>query len=148
VHPSALGRAWRSLWERSHLLNLALPPAQGSPDQDEAHWQGRRKRAVKDEETALRLALLQIRRLQAGVSGSGARLIVLLHPDRASFEERSDRSGLLAEALRAEGIEAVDLGARYRGAAWAFSDLTLDGLGHLSPRGHQVVADVLAAAIH
>jgi hypothetical protein len=147
VHPSVLRRAWRSLWEGSHLLSLVASPAAGTPDDDEAHWQGRRKRAVKDEETAVRLALLQIRRLQDGVSGSGARLVVLLHPDRAAFEERSDLAALLAEALRAEGTETIDLGARYRRAGWAFSDLTLDGLGHLSPRGHQVVADALDATI-
>ena len=146
VHPSALRRGWRSLWEESHLLSLVASPAAGSPDEDEAHWQGRRKRAVKDEEAALRLALLQIRRLRDGVTGSGARLVVLLHPDRAAFEERSDLAAVL-EALRAEEIEAIDLGARYRGAGWAFGDLTLDGLGHLSPRGHQVVADVLDATI-
>lgn len=147
VHPSALRRAWRSLWEGSHLLNLIGSPAGGAPDKDEAHWQGRRKRAVKDEETALRLALLQMRRLRDGASRSGARFVVVLHPDRAAFEERSDLAGLLAEALGAAGIEVIDLAARYRGAAWAFPDLTLDGLGHLSPRGHQVAADVLDAAI-
>ena len=54
---------------------------------------------------------------------------------------------MLVEALRADGIESIDLGARYRGSAWAFSDLTLDGLGHLSPRGHQVVADLLGASV-
>jgi hypothetical protein len=150
VHPSSLRRAWRSLWESSHLLNLIASPATPSPDEpeeDAAHWQGRRKRAVKDEQAAVRLALLQIRRLQAGVVGSGARFVVVLHPDRAAFEERSDLPRLLADGLRADGVESIDLGARYRAAAWAFSDLTLDGLGHLSPRGHQVVADLLGGTI-
>ncbi|MET0554840.1 MAG: GDSL-type esterase/lipase family protein [Vicinamibacteria bacterium] len=148
VHPSAAVRAWRSLWERSHLLNLLAAPAGGPAEEsDDAHWLGRRKRAVKDEESAVRLAVLQVRRLRARADGAGARFVVLLHPDRAAFEERSDLSGLLGEALRADGIETIDLAERYRQSAWVFSDLTLDGLGHLSPRGHQVVADVLAAAI-
>lgn len=147
VHPSLALRAWRSLWERSHLLNLLASPAGGPADESDAHWQGRRKRAVKDEETAVQLAVLQIRRLQARAASTGARFVVVLHPDRAAFEERSDLAPVLVEALRADGIESIDLGARYRGSAWAFSDLTLDGLGHLSPRGHQVVADLLGASV-
>ena len=147
VHPSAARRAWRSLWERSHLLNLLASPAGGPLDETGAHWLGRRKRAVKDEETAAQLALLEMRRLHARAVGAGARFVVVLHPDRAAFEERSDVAALLADALHADGIEVIDLGARYRESAWAFADLTLDGLGHLSPRGHQVVADLLGATI-
>jgi hypothetical protein len=149
VQRSSLRRAWGSLWERSHLLNLLASADAGAPGEAEAqaaHWQGRRKRAVKDEEAALRLARLQVRRLEAGAADAGARFVVALHPDRAAFERRSEQAARLAEALRADGIETIELAAHYREAAWAFGDLTLDGIGHLSPRGHQVAADVLAAA--
>lgn len=148
VHRSPARRAWRALWERSHLLNLLAAPRAAVLEVDRAHWQGRRRRAVKDEETAVQLAMAMTRRLQGRAALRGARLVVLLHPDRAGFDGRSDMAALLAEALRAEGIDAVDLGARYRRAGWAYDDLTLDGVGHLSPRGHRVVADLLASAVY
>lgn len=150
VHRSTARRAWRRFWEQSHLLSLLVSPPSGPLEAGAAHaahWQARRKRAVRDEEEALRLALLQVRRLHARAAGGGARLVVLLHPDRTAFEGRTDWTAVLAEALRAEGIEAIDLRDRYRAGAWTYADLTLDGLGHLSRRGHQVVADLLAAAV-
>jgi hypothetical protein len=148
VHRSAARRAWRSLWERSHLLNLLATRPAAAPDEgDGTHWMGRRKRAVKDEETAVRLAVLMLHRLRVRAEAAGARFLVVLHPDRAAFEERTDLPGLLEEALRADATEVIDLAARYRESGRDFSELTLDGIGHLSPRGHQVVADLLGPTL-
>jgi hypothetical protein len=147
LHGSAARRAWRSLWERSHLLSLLATPAAAPDEGDGTHWMGRRKRAVKEEETAVRLAVSMMHRLRVRAEGAEARFVVVLHPARAAFEERTDLPGLLAEALRADATEVIDLAALYRESARAFSELALDGAGHLSPRGHQVVADLLGPTL-
>ncbi len=138
--------AWRWLWESSHLLNLLVSRRTQEPG-DSGHWMGRRRMAVKDEATAQRLAVLEVRRLAEQTRADGATLLVLLHPDRAAFEERSPPAVRLSEGLSAAGVPALDLAARYREAGWSFADLTLDGLGHLSPRGHAVVADAIRDAL-
>jgi hypothetical protein len=139
-------RAWLWLWENSHLVNLlASRPAQEPGDG--GHWMGRRRVAIKDEATAQRLAVLEVRRLADAARAEGTTLLVVLHPDRAAFEERSPPAVRLKDGLSAAGVPALDLGARYREAGWAFADLTLDGLGHLSPRGHAVVADAIRDAL-
>ena len=135
-------RAWRWLWQHSHLLNLIAAPVSGAP-REERHWMGRRRGAVKDEAAATRLTVRMVQRLREATQRDGIPLIVALHPDRAAFEERSPLAAGLSDALAAAGAPALDLGARYRAAGWAFPDLMLDGLGHLSPRGHGVAAEML-----
>jgi hypothetical protein len=143
---SRAGRAWRWAWESSHLLNLlALPRAEGG--REPTHWMGRRRVAVKDEEAATRLTVQELAWLQQATQQDGVALLIALHPDRAAFEERSVLATRLAEEMAAAGVPALDLGARYRAAGWAFADLTLDGLGHLSPRGHAVAAELIGEAI-
>ncbi len=139
-------RAWRWLWENSHLLNLLASRPTREPE-DSGHWMGRRRVAIKDEATAQRLAVLEVQRLADATRADGTTVLVVLHPDRAAFEERSPLAVRLQDGLSAAGVPALDLGARYREAGWAFADLTLDGLGHLSPRGHAVVADEIRDAL-
>lgn len=146
LYGSRAGRAWRFVWENSHLLNLlAARPAQEG--REIAHWMGRRRHAVKDEAAASRLAVREIERLNAAAAREGASLLIALHPDRAAFEGRSTLATRLREGLYAVRVPALDLGERYRAAGWAFSDLVLDGLGHLSPRGHAVAADLIGDEI-
>ncbi|HET9316842.1 MAG TPA: SGNH/GDSL hydrolase family protein [Vicinamibacteria bacterium] len=140
--------AWLWLWEHSHLLSLVASRGGEAAHPELGHWMGRRKTAVKDEDTASRLAVLQLLELRDATRADGAAFLVVLHPDRAAFEERSPLAARLRGDLTATGLPALDLAARYRDAGWSFSDLTLDGLGHLSPRGHAVaereIRDALA----
>lgn len=143
---SRVGRAWRWAWENSHLLNLlALPRPDGT--REASHWMGRRRVAVKDETAAARLTVQELASLHQETRQEGVALVIALHPDRAAFEERSALATLLSEQMSAAGVPALDLGARYRAGGWAFADLTLDGLGHLSPRGHAVAAELIAEAV-
>jgi hypothetical protein len=138
--------AWRWLWEHSHLLNLLAAPT-SSERREIAHWMGRRRLAVKDEAAATRLAVREVKRLQELARLDGTALLVALHPDRAAFEERSPLATRLRDGLSSAGVTPLDLGASYRAGGWAFSALMLDGLGHLSPRGHAVAAETIRDAI-
>lgn len=143
---SAGRRGWRWLWENSHLLNLLASRPQGDAPAA-THWMGRRRVAVKDEAGATRLTVRQMQALQRETSGEGTALVVVLHPDRAAFEERSLLAARLGDEMSAAGLPVLDLASLYRASGWAFADLTLDGLGHLSPRGHAVAAEMIGQAI-
>jgi hypothetical protein len=138
---------WLWLWEHSHLLNLLASRGDGQR-LEIGHWMGRRKVAVKDEDAAARLAVLQVLQLRDATRTAGAQLLVALHPDRAAFEERSPLAARIRGDLAAAGLPTLDLAERYRVAGWSFADLMLDGLGHLSPHGHAVaereIRDALA----
>jgi hypothetical protein len=138
--------AWRWLWEHSHLLNLLAAPPPRDPDAL-GHWMGRRRLAVKDEAAAARLTVRVMQELEADVRRDGAMLLVALHPDRAAFEERSTAASALQDGLAASDLPVLDLGAGYRDAGWEFAPLMMDGLGHLSPRGHAVAADLIRDGI-
>jgi hypothetical protein len=138
--------AWRWLWEHSHLLNLLAAPREREP-RELGHWMGRRRLAVKDEAAAVRLAVREVQWLQERAGLDGASLLVALHPDRAAFEGRSAPAAGLRDGLAAAGVSVLDLGARYRDEGWGFEALTLDGLGHLSPQGHAVVAEEIRDAV-
>ena len=139
-------RAWRWLWENSHLLSLLAGRAQGEPP-DARHWMGRRRIAVKDDAAATVLTVALVKALQGATESEGVQLVVALHPDRATFEGRSPLAVRLGDGLTAAGVPVLDLAARYRAAGWAFGDLTLDGLGHLSARGHAVAAEGIGETI-
>jgi len=138
-------RTWLWLWENVHLLSL-LAPAAPYERPDDAGWMGRRRVAVRDDAAAAGLAVRVVQRLQDSVRRDGSTLLVVLHPDRAAFEERSKPSAVLQDLLGAAGVPTLDLGARYREEGWTFPALMLDGLGHLSPRGHAVAAELIQQA--
>lgn len=138
--------AWTWLWESSHLLNL-LASRGGGERREMGHWMGRRRVAVRDEQAAVGLAVLEMQHLRDATRLDGAVLLVALHPDRAAFEERSPAASSLREGLSSAGLPVLDLGARYRAGGWSFANLTLDGLGHLSPQGHAVAAREIRDAL-
>jgi hypothetical protein len=142
---SRFRRSWEWLWENSHLLNLIAAPS--GERREASHWMGRRRVAVKDTDAAARLTVRVMQRLRDEARRDGIALLVALHPDRAAFEQRSVVAARLDESLSGSGVLALDLGGRYRAAGWAFTDLMLDGLGHLSPRGHAVAAELIGEAI-
>jgi hypothetical protein len=144
---SRAARGWRWLWEHSHLLSLLASRGGDGERHEIGHWMGRRKVAVKDEETATRLAVLEVQRLRDATRADGAELLVALHPDRATFEERSPLAARLADGLSASGLRTLDLADRYREGGWTFGDLMLDGLGHLSPQGHAVAEREIREAL-
>jgi hypothetical protein len=77
----------------------------------------------------------------------GIRLLVLLHPNRRAFEgDLSFVEPFLSWRARdEEGFARVlDLRSIYAAEGLAWDDFALDKLGHLGPRGHELVARMLA----
>jgi hypothetical protein len=56
-------------------------------------------------------------------------------------------AGRFLESVRAAGIAVVDVSERFLARDERFGVVTLDDVGHLSPRGHSITAEALEAEI-
>jgi hypothetical protein len=75
------------------------------------------------------------------VRTSGARLVVLLHPDEPTFEGHSSLADRLDAALVERGIgPVISMAEAYRHWPYAWSRISRDYQGHLTPLGHRVAA--------
>jgi hypothetical protein len=90
-----------------------------------------------------------VARLEEACRARGVTLIVLLHPNRRAFQGDAALLEPFQHAPRGlgPGTRVIDLRAAYARAGIAWEDLALDKLGHLTPRGNRLVADVLAEAL-
>lgn len=159
LHDAHLKRPWleRSglfLRDASYLFD-ALSMAAGSglvmsaPGADRApeHWQSRANRILlQDFACATQVTLRLIARMNEQCRRHGVRFVVLVHPDRRSFEGE-DKLVLPLQDPRLEALEVVDLRRRCQNAGLSWPLVALDEVGHLNPRGHAFVAGVLRAAL-
>jgi hypothetical protein len=149
AHADHLRQPWRvrlasALQERSYLIN-ALSGArerEGGLPPETGHFQQREKRVMRALNAAADLTAREIAEVDALSRRLGARLILLVHPDRSSFEGESELAELVA-ARTSPTVRAVDLRFEYLALDLGFWDVALDRVGHLNPRGHAVVARVL-----
>ncbi len=135
-----------ALHERSHLFNrlLALGPAAPAPPESApGAWVERRARALADAQQALRLGRALLGRMREVTEQAGARFVVVLHPDKATFKGGSEWVEALVSAPELQGVTVLDLRREYRERGLRFGDLTVDGIGHLSPAGHRAAASIL-----
>lgn len=136
------------LSERSAMYNAALrrtPPAAGDAPE---HWLTRQNAVMERLDTVLEVTVRLILRMQAAARSAGARFVVLVHPTRGSYADESSGPGLrLRERLQREGVPLVWLRDEYAARGLRYDELAVDGLGHLSARGHAVTADIVAAAL-
>ena len=141
----------QGLREHSLAFDALLSLAGGTPraplDHDDGEPWGPRARVVLEHwPEAMELTQRLLTRMDDACAARGVRLLVLLHPNRRSFLDDPGFAEPFAAAARrlrpATGV--IDLRSRYleRGLAW--EDFALDKLGHLNPRGHEIVAEVLA----
>lgn len=147
LHRSGPERLLIWLSESSHLFNRTAalgPPAETAVGE---HWLDRKREALRDEGYALRSSLGIVRRMDALSRERGARFILAAFPTRHSYRSRSWFVKQFLAALRAEGITVIDMAARFRAEGESFESVALDEIGHLSPRGHAVSADVLESEI-
>ncbi len=150
---SLSGRVAQWLGERSHLYNAALAwtgttarlaRARAARGETLPHWETRANEVLLDHARVLTLATRLLREMRDLLAPSRARLVVLAYPMRTTFDdERSDLVGQLARRAEAEGIPFVLMGERFRAKGRSYRELTSDGLGHLSPLGHQVTAEIV-----
>jgi hypothetical protein len=108
-----------------------------------AHWGERAQQvmAQRRETVALTLAILQ--RMAATARAQGARFVIVVHPNRPAFAGDDEWSSELLRPGRLPGLTVIDAAAHYRARGLSFAEVALDGMGHLSPRGHGEVAALL-----
>lgn len=139
--------------EGSYLFNdyLALSGrGQASfPSQAEApapeHWTARARRIRRDMTPAIDITARLVAETARVCRDHGVRLLVLLHPNHDSFAGTPDPGDALLRDPRLQGLEVLDLRQSYRERGLGFGDFALDNPGHLTPRGHAVVAEVVRA---
>jgi hypothetical protein len=73
----------------------------------------------------------------------GAAFVLVVHPNRRAFDGQDDLTDEFFKPGRLPGVMVLDAGAHYRARGLSFADVALDGMGHLSPRGHREVAALL-----
>jgi hypothetical protein len=145
-----LAMAELRLEERTYLfsaLALVASPlvhAATTPAAAHEHWVARRQRVLDEFDAAALVTTRLVARLGRRCREEGVDLVVLLHPDRASYSG----DDLLASPLErldagSAGLRVIDLRRRYWEAGLAFERLAFDEIGHLTPVGHAFVADVL-----
>jgi hypothetical protein len=134
VRLSPLGRTSQWLWDESHLygrLGELLPPREEPPV---------KPGIVSDKPTATRLTFHLIHRMAELTAEAGARFLVLLHPDRWAFEQKRRLPGRFEREPLMADIPIVNMGERYRERGLGRDEVLLDDQGHLTPLGHQIVA--------
>ena len=141
----------RRLRERSlafdALLSLAGGTQRAPLDHDDGeHWGPRARLVLEHWPAAVELTQRLLARMDEVCAARGARLLVLLHPNRRAY--LGDATFLEPFAAAAPRLRPatrmIDLRSTYLEQGLAWEDFTLDKLGHLNPRGHRLVAEVLA----
>lgn len=133
------------LWlsEHSHLFNRVSAPGPSHEAGASLHWRDRKHEALRDDEYALRLSLAIVRRMDAACRERRIPFVVAVFPDWFSYRSKPPLARRFLESLRAEGTTVLDMSTRFVASGVRFGAITLDGVGHLSPRGHALTAEVL-----
>ena len=141
--PARLG-----LWLSEHsLLYRRLARQQPSGPSTEEHWSERRRRALEDRGAAEDLMAALVGRLRGDVERDAGRLVLAVHPSQASYRGDARWVDRLTMRPELDGLQVVSLEEAYRRNGAGFGRVTLDEIGHLNPRGHQLAADFLRAAL-
>jgi len=131
---SPLGRVAQWISDYSELYDLVRPLLPETKALAESHplsWK-----------EGLRLTVALISRMQAETTAAGARFVVVLHPDQATFERRSNVADSLRQRLQDAGVTvAASLADTYRGSGLAYDRIERDYAGHLTPLGHRMAAE-------
>jgi hypothetical protein len=139
-HLSPLRRAIQWLADESHLVNRLrelLPPLPDWLDFPPLRVEPRPFNRHAANELTVRIAC-QVRDVaRQGAAG----LLVLLHPDRLTFEDSSLVAKTIGSALRDQGIKVEDLDETYHAERLSYEEIAGDGQGHLTPLGHHFVAE-------
>lgn len=116
--------------------------------EDGEHWGPRARVVLEHWPEAVALTQRLLLRVDEACRARDVRLLVLLHPNRRSFlGDASFMAPFEDAAARARfrpTTRIIDLRSAYLESGLGWEDFTLDKLGHLNPRGHRIVAGVLA----
>ena len=151
VRLDAAHRLAQWLQDDSYLVNrlsLVPPINHVAPLADLQHapsrfWESPSARDAAERVTVALIALVQVR-----VRATGARFVVLFHPDEPTFEMHSSLCDRLHKALADRGVgPVVSMAEAYRRWPYAWSAISRDYQGHLTPLGHRVAATEIEALL-
>jgi GDSL-like Lipase/Acylhydrolase family len=130
------------LLEHSRLYALLTGPSNAREGEGE-HWTVRRRKALRDRDRAIEVTARLVGRMAEDCRSRGVRFIVVAFPDKRSYRQGSAWLKLLRSSERLEGVPVVDMAARFHARQMHFDAFAMDGIGHLSPNGHRVAAEIL-----
>jgi lysophospholipase L1-like esterase len=147
VPRSAAVRAVAWLSDYSHLYNRASALLASRPQPAPGSWRRRKQDALRDEDYAVRLVAALVTQMHRVCRQRDVDFIVATFPNGVNFVAESALQRRLHERLLAAGVRVVDFRDRFDALGLDVGDVTLDDTGHLSPRGHRVVAETLEREI-
>jgi hypothetical protein len=111
------------------------------------HWLDRMEAALDNLGQATELAFRIIEVMRKRTEESGARFVVVVHPDESAFHRQSRLTEKFYRTPRLEGTRVIVMADAYRARNLRWEEFALDSLGHLNPAGHRVVAEVLIGVL-
>jgi hypothetical protein len=148
VRLSAFGRLAQWAADNSHVYNrirerlhLRYAP------RERGRARARSSELRRHPDSTVDLTFRMIRRMNEVAVASGARFFVVLHPGRDDFPNPSRFVTAFCGAPLLKGIQVVEMGERYRAAGLGYDLFALDSAGHLTPVGHEIVAETLSPLI-
>jgi lysophospholipase L1-like esterase len=144
---SAAARVVGWLRDYSQLYNRASALLTAPPKPAEASWRQRKQEALRDEDYVLRLTVALIKEMDELCRERGIAFLAASFPNGVDFSGEPPLQRRLHELLSRAGIRVFDFRAYFKGLGMTPADVTLDDTGHLSPRGHAIVAEVLERRI-
>jgi lysophospholipase L1-like esterase len=139
--PAARVVGWLS--DYSQLYNRASALLTARPEPAEESWRRRKQEALRDEDYVLRLTVALLMEMDEACRERGIAFLVASFPNGVDFAGEPPLHGRLHERLSRAGIRVVDFRARFNALGMKPADVALDDTGHLSPRGHALVAEAL-----
>lgn len=130
------GRLAQWISDYSQLYDVVRPllPERSTPA-------GPESQALSAKE-GLRLTVALISRMQAVTAAAGARFVVVVHPDEATFKQHSSVADSLTQRLQGAGVTVVaSLADIYRGSGLGYDRIAWDYIGHLTPLGYRIAAE-------
>ena len=137
--------------ERSYLMNALLQLGGARPEaigggRDEEDWGERRQAVLADFEGAAELTRRLILAIAERSEAAGAAFVLLIHPDRRAWSGDETMVTPLTSG-RLGRTRIVPMLGEYGSRTLTFEELTIDRLGHLSPKGHAVASEIIRGVI-
>jgi GDSL-like Lipase/Acylhydrolase family len=136
-----------ALYLLEHSRLYALLAARSKVEEDEGgeveHWTVRRRKALRDRGRAIEITSRLLGRMADDCRKRGVKFIVAAFPDKRSFRLGSGWLEQVRSSPELQGVPFVDMAARFRSRQMDFQAFAMDGIGHLSPNGHRVAAEIL-----
>ena len=137
--------------ERSYLMNALIQLGGAGTEtvgdeRDEEDWGERRQMVLADFQGAAELTRRLILAIAERSEAAGAAFVVLIHPDRRAWAGDDTMVTPLTSGKLGR-TRIVPMLGEYGSRTLTFEELTLDRLGHLSPKGHAVASEIIRGVI-